>query len=97
LFSFNQNIETLCFGKEAKHPKLFQNKPKQTEETLSFLKIPKYALYQTVLLALLFVSVQSKHQNSLCWYRTETIEKNILFWIVLKLVSVPVSVVWNQN
>jgi hypothetical protein len=31
LFRFNRNIETLCFGIEAKQPKLFRNKPKLTE------------------------------------------------------------------
>ncbi len=48
LFGFNWNIETLCFGTEAKHRhKLFRNKTKQTETTLNFLKkIPKYALFR---------------------------------------------------
>ncbi len=41
---------------------------KQTETTLNFLKITKYALYQTVSVGLLFVSVQSKHRNSLFRY-----------------------------
>ncbi len=83
LFRFNRNIETLCFGIEAKQPKLFQNKPKQTGNTLHFLK--KYAPYQSVLVGLLFR------------YRGETTETNVLFRIVPKLVSVPVSVVSNQN
>ncbi len=34
---------------------------KQTETTQNFRKIPKYALYQTVSVGLLFVLVQSKH------------------------------------
>ncbi len=46
---------------------------------------------------LLFVSVQSKHRNSLFRYRTETTETNVLFRIVLKLVLVPVLVVPNRN
>ena len=46
---------------------------------------------------LLFVSVQSKHRNSLFRYRSETTETNVLFRIVPKLVSVPVSVVSNRN
>ncbi len=51
------------FRFEAKQPK--QTVSKQTETTLNFLKkIPKYALYQTVSVALLFVSVQSKHRLS---------------------------------
>ena len=57
----------------------------------------KYAPYQTVLVGLLFVSVQSKHRNSLFRYRSETTETNVLFRIVPKLVSVPVSVVSNRN
>ncbi len=48
-------------------------------------------------IGLLFVSVQSKHRNSLFRYRSETIETNVLFRIVPKLVSVPVSVVSNRN
>jgi hypothetical protein len=47
--------------------------------------------------ALLFVSVQLKHRNSLFQYRSETTETNILFQKVPKLVLVPVSVVLNQN
>jgi hypothetical protein len=72
-----------CFEhilKQLKQTELFRNKSKQTELTLNFLnKIPKYALYQTVSVALLLVSVQSKHRNSLFRYRSET------SWIVPKL------------
>ncbi len=85
-----------CFepiSKQLKQTELFRNKPKQTETTLNFLKIPIYDLYQTVSVGLLFVSVQSKHRNSLFRYRTETTETKVLFRIVPKLVSVPVSVV----
>ncbi len=73
LFRFNQNIETLCFGIEAKQPK--QTVLKQTKTNWNnpkfAEKIPKYALYQTVSVALLFVSVPSTHQNSffLVWNR----------------------------
>ncbi len=49
---------------------------KQTETTLNFLKRPKYALFQTVLVGLLFVLVQSKHRSSLFWYRSETTKTN---------------------
>ncbi len=42
---------------------------KQTETTLNFQQNKKYALYQTVSVALLFVSVQSKHRNSLFCFR----------------------------
>ncbi len=52
---------------------------------------------KTVLVGLLFVSVQSKHRNSLFRYRNETTGTNVLFRIVPKLVSVPVSVVSNGN
>jgi light-regulated signal transduction histidine kinase (bacteriophytochrome) len=40
-------------------------------------KIAKYAPYQTVSVGLLFVSVQSKHRNSVVWYRSETTETNV--------------------
>ncbi len=100
-FRFNQNIETLCFGIEAKQPKQTVlketkkkrnnlNRPKKTEKPT---KIAKYAPYQTVLVGLLFVLVQSKHRNSLFWYRSETAETSVLFQIV----PVPVSVVSNRN
>jgi hypothetical protein len=48
---------------------------KQTKTV--FLKIPKYNLYQTVSVGLLFVSGQSNHRNSLFWYRTETPKTNV--------------------
>jgi hypothetical protein len=54
-------------------------------------------LFRFVSVDLMFVSVQSKHRNSLFWYRSETTETNVLFRIVPKLVSVPVSVVSNRN
>ncbi len=99
LFRFNWNIETLCFGIKPKQPKQTvlkqtktnRNNPKYSE------KIPKYALYNTVSVALLFVSVQLKHWKSLFRYRTETTETKVLFRIVPKLVSVRVSVVSNRN
>ncbi len=114
MFQFNRNIETLCFGIEAKQPKQTvskqteknrknEKKPKKPEKLKIFsgLKLTnlgeKYAPYQTVSVGFLFVSVQSKHRNSLFWYRSETTETNVLFRIVPKLVSVPVSVVSNQN
>jgi hypothetical protein len=68
-----------CFepiSKQSKQTELFQNKTKQTETTLNFIKIRKYALYQTVSVGLLFVSAQSKHQNSLIQYRSETTKTN---------------------
>ncbi len=96
LFRFDRNFKSLCFGKEpkqlkwtvSKQTKTNRNNPKFSE------KRPKYALYHTVLVARLFVSVQSKHLNSLFRYRTET---NVLFGIVPKLVLVPVLVVSNRN
>ncbi len=65
-----------CFepiSKLSKQTELFRNKPIQPK---IFLKIPNYALYQTVSVALLFVSVQSKHRNSLFRYRSETTKTN---------------------
>ena len=56
-----------------------------------------FCLFLFVSVDLLFVSVQSKHRNSLFRYRSETTETNVLFRIVPKLVSVPVSVVSNRN
>jgi hypothetical protein len=89
------NIQTLCFGKEAKQPK--QTISKQTKTNLNNRKnpkfpekLPKYAPYQTVSVGLLFVLVQSKHRKSLFGFRSETTETNILFQIVPKLASVPV-------
>jgi hypothetical protein len=58
LFRFNRNIKTLCFGIEAKQWK--QIVSKQTEKNVAY-----YAPDQTVSVGLLFVSVQSKHKNSL--------------------------------
>jgi hypothetical protein len=43
------------------------------------------------------VSVLPKHRNSMFRFRSETTETNVLFRIVSKLVSVPVSVVSNRN
>jgi hypothetical protein len=99
LFRFNRNIETLCFGIEPKQSK--QTVSKQTKTNRNNLKfsekIPKYALYQTVSVALLFVLVQSKHQNTPFQYRTKITETNVLFWIMPKLVLVPVLVLSNLN
>ncbi len=55
---------SVCFGVS----KLYRNnwnKQNCFETTLNYLKIPTFALYQTVLVGLLFVSVQSKHINVL--------------------------------
>jgi hypothetical protein len=65
LFRFNRNLETLCFGVEAKHPKQtisIQTKTNQKKRKNPKFpeKIPEYAPYQTVSVGLLFVSVQSK-------------------------------------
>ena len=59
----------LSFEHISKQTDLFRNKPKQPK---NFWKIPKYALYQTVSVGLLFVLVKSKHRNSLFRYRSET-------------------------
>jgi hypothetical protein len=82
LLWYNRNIETLCFGIEAKQLK--QTVLKQTKTNRKNWKnpkfsekIPKYAPYQTVSVGLLFVSVQLK-----------TLNLSVL---------VPISVVLNQN
>jgi hypothetical protein len=78
LFHETRNKNSVCFGlfqcfepisKQRKQKELFRNKPKQPK---IFRKIPKYALYQTVSVCLLFVSVQSKYRNSLFRYRSKT-------------------------
>jgi hypothetical protein len=89
--------------KKTKKPKKSEKKPRKKSKknrknsTFSVKKITKYAPYQTVSVGLLFVSVQTKHRNSLFQYRSETTKTNVLFRIVPKLVSVPVSVVSNRN
>ncbi len=63
LFRFNRNFETLCLGIEAKQQKQTISKQTKTNRKIPEIseKIPKYAPYQTVLVGLLFVLVQSKH------------------------------------
>ncbi len=63
-------------SKQSKQSELLRNKPKQTETTLNFHKIPKYALYHTVSVGILFVLVKSKHRNSLFRYRSEATKTN---------------------
>ncbi len=105
----SETTETNCFEttektekpkkpKKRKNPKKNEKKSKKKRKNSTFsVKITKYAPYQTVSVGLLFVSVQFKHRNSLFRYRSETTETNVLFRIVPKLVSVPVSVVSNRN
>jgi hypothetical protein len=159
LFWFNRNIKTLCFGIEAKQPKVNisknQNKLKITGKTLNFLKKYQNMLHIKLfrLLFFCFCSIKTsknlyfgieakqpkqtiskqtktnkqkpgktqnflkKYQNmlhfklfrllfclfrfnrniqkSLIRYRSETTETNVLFRIMPKLVSVPVSIVLN--
>jgi hypothetical protein len=76
-----------CFGQVSKQPK-------QTELMVWGIK-KVYIL--TNLRLVFFVLVVSKHRNSLFRYYSETTETNILFRIVPKLVSVPVSVVSIRN
>ncbi len=67
-FSWNQKPKFLvCFGVSNlyRNNRNKQNCFEKTETNLNFLKNTKYALYQTVLVGLLFVSVQSKHRNIL--------------------------------
>jgi hypothetical protein len=77
LFRFNQNIETLCFGLEAKPPKQTiskQTKTNQKKTKKPTEKIPKYAPYQTVSVVIclfqfnrnienLCFSIEAKKQN----------------------------------
>ncbi len=84
LFRFNWNIENLCFGIEAKQQK--QTVLKQTEKNLQKLKnlkfskkILKYAPYQTVSVGLLFILVQSKHQNSLFGIEAKQLKQTFYF------------------
>ncbi len=99
LFQINRNIKTRCFGIEFERTETncFETNRNILKQHKFYEKIPLYTLYQTVSVGLLFLSVQSKHRNSLFRYRSVTTETNILFRIVLKLVSVPVSVVSNRN
>ncbi len=67
LFRFNRNIETLCFGIEAKQLK--QTVSKQTQTTLNFLeKMPMYALHQTVSVALILcLFLFNRNTETLCF------------------------------
>ncbi len=72
----------------------FRFEPKQTEDLFRL----RFSLFREIKnKKFLFVSVQSKHRNSLFRYRSESTETIVFFRIVLKLVSVPVSVVSNRN
>jgi hypothetical protein len=89
-----------CTGAHARpKPLVVHNERKNKHLILSYL-IQFWAHFTTYLFVsvdLLLVSVQSKHRNSLFRYRSETTETKVLFRIVPKLVSVPVSVVSNRN
>jgi hypothetical protein len=108
LFRFNRNIETLCFGKEAKKPK--QTVSKQTENNEKYekneenRKNPKFSVKNCKICSLSncfgwsSVCFGSIETSKLCFGKeSETTETNVLFRILLKLVTVPVSVVSNQN
>ncbi len=87
VFFFSRNppkIFSVCFGVSDQY---WNNQNKQNLwygelKGLYFNKFP------VVSVGLLFVSVVSKHQNSLFRYWSETTETNVLFRIVPKLVSV---------
>ncbi len=95
------NLWKYNFDEVSGHNLESYNLPKQTKTTKhtetnqNFLqKITKYVCSLSNCLGCSSVcSVQLKHRNSLFQYRSETIETNILFRIVLKLVSV----VSNRN
>ncbi len=91
LYRNNRNKQN-CFVTNQNYPKFFEKYP----NILSF-KLFGWVFCQTVSVGLLFVSVQSKHRNSLLQYRRETTKTKVLFPIVPKLVLVPFSVVLNRN
>ncbi len=84
--SWNQKQKNLvclglfgCFEPLSKQPKqteLFHTKLKQTETTQHFLKNTKICSLSNCFVGLLFVSLQSKHWNSLFRYSSETTETN---------------------
>jgi hypothetical protein len=80
---FNQNIETLCFGIEAKQPNqtiLKQTKKQKNRKNPKFpKKISKYTPYETVSVVLLIVSVQSKHRKYLFRYRSKKLKQTFRF------------------
>ncbi len=78
LYRSNWNKQN-CFETNRNNPKLMKN--------------TKICSLSNCFGWLLFVSVPSKHRNSLFLYRTETTETNVLFRIVPQLVSV----VSNRN
>jgi hypothetical protein len=94
LFRFNRNIDTLCFGVKAKQPKQTKTNRKKTK---LLEKIPKYAPYQTVLVGILFVSIQSKHRKSLFQYRSETTEMNVMFQFQFRLFRMETSFEGHPN
>ncbi len=133
MFRFNRNIETLCFGIEAKQPKQTvskqtekKEKNEKTKKTEKNRKNPKFSVRNTSIQRTFIWVLYWQHLgvassvyhyyycgfficHSLapgCFlllilllrrYRSETTETNVLFRIVPKLVSVPVSVVSNRN
>jgi hypothetical protein len=60
----SETTETNCFKTNRKTVKK-EKKKKPRKNPKLLVKTAKYAPYQTVLVGLLFVSVQSKHRNSL--------------------------------
>jgi hypothetical protein len=52
------------------------NRNKQKQPKI-FCKIPKYALYRTALVGLLFVSVQLKHRNSLFGIEVKQLKQTV--------------------
>jgi hypothetical protein len=75
-------------------PFSYEYLPNVEKNSISYYNEKSFATFSG---CFLFVSVQSKHRNSLFRYGTETTETNVLFRIVSKPVSVPVSVVSNRN
>ncbi len=78
LFRFNRNIETLCFGIEAKQPKLTVSKQtKKTRKNEKNRKNPNFSVKNSKICSL---------SNCFCWYSVcfGSIETSKLFVSVLK-------------
>ncbi len=79
LFRFNRNIETLCFGIEPKQPKQTVSKQSETNRNNpKFLKKYQNILSITLFRLLFCLFRFNRNTETLCFYRTETTETNVL-------------------
>ncbi len=108
MFRFNRNIESLCFGIEAKQKQPKQTVSKKTEKNEKNKKKNRENLKFSVKNGKICSLSNCFGWSSVCFGsietsklsvsdRSEATETNVLFWIVPKLVSVLVSVVSNRN